>query len=197
VEHLQTPVLLILGHTGCGAVKAALGDISSQSEPIKKELETLHVSKPKPGTPAERAWADAVVENVRSQVDHALTRFGARVQEGKLTIVGAIYDFRNDLGNGAGKITIVDVNGNTDAERMQSFVDAVEGDAGASKRREPSRGELRKPRLDAESPEAASALKAALSGQSGPLSEHVLVRAPTRPDTGERPSEGRASSARD
>jgi carbonic anhydrase len=127
VEHLNSSVLLILGHTGCGAVKAAMaGDLSKLSEPIRHELEHLEVPKPKPGTSEELAWTEAVTFNVHAQVTQALKHFGGRVQAGKLTIVGAIYDFRNELGRGAGKISIVNVNGNEEPSRMQAFIDAVE-----------------------------------------------------------------------
>jgi len=126
VDHLQTPVLLILGHSGCGAVKAAMGDISSQSEAVRAELEKLHLSKPKAGLSPDAAWAEAVVENVHHQVAIALTHFGERVQEGRLTVIGAVYDFRNDYGKGSGKLTVVDVNGNAEQERMSAFVEAVE-----------------------------------------------------------------------
>jgi len=137
VEHLATPVLMILGHTGCGAVKAAMGDISQQSEPVKRELEKLTLPPPKAGLSAEAAWTEAVIANVKSQVGAALHLFGDRVQDGQLTVVGAVYDFRNDLGNGPGKVTIIDVNGNSDAERMRAFVEAVEsGDAPAQKRKD-------------------------------------------------------------
>lgn len=128
VEHLETPVLLIIGHSGCGAVKAALGDISTQPEAVRHELEHLHVPKPKSGQSAEAAWSEAVVANVHSQVTVALTHFGNRVQEGKLTIVGAVYDFRNDYGHGSGKLNIVDVNGNAEVERMDAFVEAIEAE---------------------------------------------------------------------
>ena len=49
VEHLRTPLLFVIGHTGCGAVKAAMGDISKLSEPIQKELAHIHVGKPAAG----------------------------------------------------------------------------------------------------------------------------------------------------
>ena len=42
-----------------------------------------------------------------------------------MTVIGAVFDFRNDLGQGAGKLTIVDVNGNREAERMEAFMAAV------------------------------------------------------------------------
>jgi carbonic anhydrase len=139
VEHLQTPVLLILGHSGCGAVKAAMGDISTQSEAVRHELEHLHIPKAKPAQSADAAWSEGVVANVHAQVSAALTHFGSRVQEGKLTIVGAVYDFRNDLGHGSGKITIIDVNGNGEQVRMDAFVEAIDADASPSKKKSESR----------------------------------------------------------
>jgi carbonic anhydrase len=127
VEHLRTPLLLIIGHTGCGAVKAAMGDTSKLSGPIQKELEHIHLPKPAPGKTPEGAWVDAVIANVNNQVESALKHFGKDVQGGQLTVVGAVYDFRNDLLQGAGKLAIVNVNGNSEPERMTAFVDAIAG----------------------------------------------------------------------
>jgi carbonic anhydrase len=127
VEHLHTPLLLIVGHTGCGAVKAAMGDTSKLSAPIRKELEHLHVPAADPSKSPDVAWAEAVVANVNNQVAFSLKRFNHEVHEGTLTVVGVVYDFRNDLGQGAGKLIVVNVNGNADADRMESFVEAVNG----------------------------------------------------------------------
>jgi carbonic anhydrase len=127
IEHLRTPLLLVIGHTGCGAVKAAMGDISKLSAPIQKELEHIHLPKPAANKSPEAAWAEAVIANVNNQVDTALKQFGKDVQAGQLTVVGAVYDFRNDLLQGAGKLSIVNVNGNSEPERMDAFVDAITG----------------------------------------------------------------------
>jgi hypothetical protein len=66
-----------------------------------------------------------VVANVHNQVSLALKKYGKRVQGGALTVVGAVFDFRNDLGQGAGKFMIVDVNGNGEPERMEAFMAAI------------------------------------------------------------------------
>src|SRR5262249_30186505 len=140
VHHLHTPVLLILGHTGCGAVKAAMGDYSKESDAIRRELEPLKIPK-RSGEKSEKSrersadkekgdkgekngdqekdldpavWADGVVANVHAQVARALEKFDEEVGAGTLTVVGAVYDFRNDLHQGLGKVTIVDVNGNAE-----------------------------------------------------------------------------------
>ncbi len=125
IEHLKTPLLLIVGHTGCGAVKAAMGDIGKLAAPIRDELKQLTVPKPAAGAPEERAWADAVAANVNNQVALAVRHFGQPIREGKLTVVGTIYDLRGDLGGGRGKLHIVNVNGNAEAERMRAFAQAI------------------------------------------------------------------------
>lgn len=124
VEHLDTPVLIIIGHTGCGAVKAALSGIDKLQSPIKKELEPLKLEKHE-GDVDDAVWAKAVAENVNNQVKFAIKHFGVRIREGKLTVVGAVYDFRNDNKHGAGKLQIVNVNGNEEPKRMLAFEKAL------------------------------------------------------------------------
>jgi carbonic anhydrase len=127
VEHLNTPVLLIVGHTGCGAVKAAMGDKTDLSPAIRAEVEAIVIPKELQGETADSAWTAAVVANVHAQVQLGLDAFAPLVHEGRLTIIGAVYDFRNDLGKGTGRVTIIDVNGNSEEARLNAFVTAVNG----------------------------------------------------------------------
>lgn len=124
VDQLHTPVLLILGHTGCDAVKRAITSMRGLDEPVRQELSGLKLKRHR-GKLDDKRWAAAVEENVHDQVKAALRRFGARVTAGELTIVGAIYDLRNDLGRGPGKLIVVDVNGNRDETRLKAFGDAI------------------------------------------------------------------------
>jgi len=123
VERLGTPVLLILGHTGCEAVRAAASD-SPVPDAVRKELAGIHAKKVR-GRLDDKHLASAVVDNVHEQVKAALKRFSARVTSNDLTIVGAIYDLRNDLSKGVGKVTIINVNGNRDEARLKAFMDAI------------------------------------------------------------------------
>ena len=131
--HLHTPVLLVLGHTGCGAVKAAMGKLDGLSDPIKNELKGMKLPEAKPGVPERKAWAEAVVANVNQQVAFAVANFGGLLREQRVSVVGAVYDFRNDLGKGFGKISIVNVNGNTEPERLKAFQTALTGNAGTGR----------------------------------------------------------------
>jgi carbonic anhydrase len=125
VDALNTPTLMILGHTGCTAVRTAITGTSKLSAPIRRELATLTIKRTKPKKLDDKFFAQAVVDNVNDQVERALTTFAARVNAGQLTIIGAVYDFRNDLGNGPGKLSIVNVNGVTEAARLKAFHEAV------------------------------------------------------------------------
>jgi carbonic anhydrase len=123
VERLGTPVLLILGHTGCEAVRAAASD-TPVPEAVRRELSGIHAKKVR-GRLDDRHLSSAVIDNVHDQVKSALKRFSARVTSNDLTIVGAVYDLRNDLSKGVGRLTVINVNGNRDEARLKAFMDAI------------------------------------------------------------------------
>jgi carbonic anhydrase len=120
VHHLHTPVLMFVGHTACGAVKAAMGDASILSLPIRRELVALEIPRAAEGRSAEDAWVDGVHANVHHQVRQAVQKFASEVQSGQLLVVGAVYDFRNDLKEGHGKLVITNLNGETDAAKVRA-----------------------------------------------------------------------------
>jgi carbonic anhydrase len=132
VEQLHTPLLLIVGHTGCTAVKAALTKPAGLSEPILGELAQLKLPAARKGASAETALNEAVFANINTQVAAATQHFSSLVHSGELTVVGAVYDFRNELGKGFGKLQIVNVNTNTDPTRVESFLKAVQASPGVA-----------------------------------------------------------------
>jgi len=138
VHHLHTPLLIFVGHSACGAIKAASGDYRKESRPIKRELSTIMI-------PKGIENMDGVKKNVNNQVTAALKKFSHEVHEGKLTVVGAIYDFRNDLGQGQGRLVVVNVNGTTDAEQIKPFTTVAElkNNAAATSNSAPSDGGAR------------------------------------------------------
>ncbi|MBY0501174.1 MAG: carbonic anhydrase [Alphaproteobacteria bacterium] len=120
VDVLNTPVLIFVGHSHCGAIKAAMGDISHIAPAIKKELQTLDVKSAKDDK-------QGVILNVHQQVGKALADFKGKMKEGKLAIIGAVYDFRNDYGYGNGQLIIVNLNGEKrpDAIRESHYFDGL------------------------------------------------------------------------
>ena len=60
-----------------------------------------------------------------------LEKFPEEVEQGQVTVVGVVYDFRNDFKKGYGKVLIVNVNGNTETAKLAAFERAIAGVAGA------------------------------------------------------------------
>ncbi len=122
IYHLHTPVLLILGHTHCGAVKAAMGDYSGETPCIVCELNGLHL--PLSGDNGkggfEARWLLNVERNVDYQVSFCLKKYKDLVDKGELAIVGAVYDFIDAYGHGKGRVVITNLNGETDVEKIKN-----------------------------------------------------------------------------
>lgn len=118
IEHLRTPLLLILGHVRCGAVRTAMTDYSGESPALRRELDGLHLTMKRAEGQGrlreEERWQHYVVANVHQQVRYALREYEAEVRTGQLLVVGGIYDFRNELGGGQGRLHIINLNGESD-----------------------------------------------------------------------------------
>lgn len=96
VEHLAVPLLIVVGHERCGAVKAAVethgkgglhGDLAYLVEQIDPVV-----------GPAEKAGADVVDAAVKLNVERVVAQLAKvpviadHVAKGKLRVVGARYD---------------------------------------------------------------------------------------------------------
>jgi carbonic anhydrase len=102
--HLRTPLFVVLGHEGCGAVKAAIGekfhDVQHRSrialllENIVPALDGLDASML-----PEALLSAAVEANVRWTVRQLLDspEGRARVAEGEMKLVGAVYDLTSGV----------------------------------------------------------------------------------------------------
>jgi len=99
--HLHTPLFVVLGHEGCGAVEAAVA-MKAQGARERARI-TLLLERILPGLPAtdgaltgDQRLAAAVEANVRWTMHQLLdTPEGqARVAEGILKLVGAVYELK-------------------------------------------------------------------------------------------------------
>jgi len=101
IAELNVPLILVLGHSGCGAVKSAIqhidakdslpGAISGLVELIKP---AVTMSKGMSGDPLENA--------VRKNVEIGVERLrglepivAPRVRDGKVKVIGGVYDLHN------------------------------------------------------------------------------------------------------
>jgi|SRR5208283_569242 len=113
VEHLHTPLIVILGHQQCGAVKAAL---EATGEPegnigaiLKKILPAVEVAK-KTGKGKEKILELAIKENIKNTYDDIMKSriVSELVHEGKVKVIAAEYMLST------GKVELIDmgVSGN-------------------------------------------------------------------------------------
>jgi carbonic anhydrase len=98
VDHLETPVLLVLGHSNCGAVTAVAtdaelhGSIPSLVDNIKPAVEKAKIENP---TLSGKELVPAAVKaNVWQAIEDLLKGspgLRERAEEGKVKIIGAVY----------------------------------------------------------------------------------------------------------
>ncbi|WEU41082.1 MAG: carbonic anhydrase [Candidatus Odinarchaeum yellowstonii] len=108
-EHLKTPLLLVLGHTGCGAVKASLKN-SGGNGYLNHVIKTIkpivaEVLKEHPALTQEALVNRVVVHHIQSTVNKIMERseiIKKLVKEKYLVVKGSLYDLET------GKITLLD-----------------------------------------------------------------------------------------
>ena len=97
--YLQTPLIVILGHEGCGAISAALAT-KHEGEQFRSRVQLLLASITPglpdldPDIPPQEKLSRAVESNVRWTVRQILEspEGQARLAEGRMKIVGAVYE---------------------------------------------------------------------------------------------------------
>jgi carbonic anhydrase len=110
VAELNVPLILVLGHSGCGAVKAAIehiddrkslpGSINGLVELIKP---AVVMSKGIPGDPLENAIRKNVEIGVQ-RLEELEPIVAPRVKDRKVKVVGAVYNLSN------GAVTLIDTS---------------------------------------------------------------------------------------
>ena len=124
ILHLHTPILLIMGHTDCGAIKAFMKGYEKENEAIRRELDNLKGGL-KSILDSNSVFDAELLKNVQKNVDYqvsvALERYKRLIAEGALTVVGAIYDFLNALGKGYGRVVITSINAEQEAAGIKAL----------------------------------------------------------------------------
>jgi len=103
IAELNVPLIVVLGHSGCGAVKAAMKHIDAKDSLPGAINGLVELIKPavaqSKGTPG-----DALENAIRKNVENGVERLkdlqpilAPRVKDGKLKVVGAVYDLRTGM----------------------------------------------------------------------------------------------------
>lgn len=99
VDHLKTPLMVVLGHTHCGAVTAVVnnselhGSIPLLVDNIKPAVD--RVRREQPGLSGPALVPEAIKANVWQSVDDLFRRSPAvrtRAREGQVKVIGAVYN---------------------------------------------------------------------------------------------------------
>jgi carbonic anhydrase len=99
VDHLGVSLIVVLGHTKCGAVQAAVaggelpGNLPALIDDITPAVRTAEAENP--NAPADKLLAKAISENVRQQIAAAQRKSAPlrkAVAAGSVKFVGAVYD---------------------------------------------------------------------------------------------------------
>ena len=100
IAELNVPLIVVLGHSGCGAVKAAMKHIDAKDS-LPGAIDGL-VELIKPAVAQSKGGAGDALENaIRKNVQIGVERLkelqpilAPRVKDGRLKIVGGVYDLR-------------------------------------------------------------------------------------------------------
>jgi carbonic anhydrase len=125
VEHTGADLIVVVGHTGCGAVTAAYDDITGGiSEPagITYCIELLKgpMERGVELLPSDIHRAEAINRLVEYNVDRQVESLEASgdVPE-SVTVVGTVYDFQDVYGGRRGEIHVSNVGGETSVEDLR------------------------------------------------------------------------------
>ena len=130
IEYTGTTVMLIVGHTGCGAISAALetlrGDGTEKPAGVGKWLDLLApvieggLADDRVDPDREVSLVDQLVEyNVDKQVEFLQSQADIPADT---SLFGFVYDFQGVYGDVPGRAYLVNVDGETDTEALEDAV---------------------------------------------------------------------------
>ena len=125
VRHTGTDTVVVVGHTGCGAVTATYDDLTSGiSEPagIDHCLELLesHLEAGVEALPSDVNRTEAVNRLVEYNVDRQV-EFLVESDEipPEVNVVGVVYDFQDVYSERRGEVHVINVDGETSVETLR------------------------------------------------------------------------------
>lgn len=107
VCHVNTPVLVVLGHSQCGAVTAVANEVLGHGHPLEKNIPPLvagiapavkKVQTAFPKAQPENLINRSIEENVWQGIEQIFLKSAAireRVKSGKVVVTGAIYELES------------------------------------------------------------------------------------------------------
>jgi len=125
VEHTGTKTVVVMGHTGCGAVTATYDALSKGMSDLPGIEHCVELLKPhvEPGVAALPDGLDrstAVNYLVEYNVDRQVSVLRDSDEIGDdVDVVGVVYDFQGVYGGRRGEVHVVNVDGERSVEQLQ------------------------------------------------------------------------------
>ncbi|MBD3203615.1 hypothetical protein GF327_04930 [Candidatus Woesearchaeota archaeon] len=129
ILHLKTPIVIILGHTGCGAIKAATSDYRKEDDAIQRELIGLKNSILRAQHEIKKDVSDELLKqcmiseiNVDHQIDKLLLDYNIKpkIENQEVVLIGMMFDIHDIYEKGCAKIFITNINGNRDVDKINT-----------------------------------------------------------------------------
>ena len=123
IYHLKTPLLMFMGHSDCGAIRAYLKGFDKETYGIKHELDFLrpmiidHINT----DDFNRLHIHTIEKNLDYQVNIACKKYRDLISSGELTVLAGYYDFRGDFGRDKGSVILVNVNKHKQIDEIRNF----------------------------------------------------------------------------
>jgi len=126
--HLHTPLMIVAGHTDCGAIKAAESNFVNEPLGIRNELSIVKDSLDAARRLYEINTDDSDLKytlmseaNVDMQVNYLLANpeVSELVKNKELLVMGVMVDLHNHYGEGYGRTYTINVNGERDTSKLK------------------------------------------------------------------------------
>ncbi len=134
--HLKTPLLIVMGHTGCGAIKASISDYREEDDTIQKEViglvNAIRIANQSRDmdkiTDEQMKLAIYAQVNVDHQISKIISEYNikSKIIKEELYVVGMIFDIHGVYGEKSAHTYITNINGITDVEKLKKHDLAIE-----------------------------------------------------------------------
>lgn len=126
IAHTGTKTAIVMGHTGCGAVTATYDDLREGLDEPAGISHCLDLLKPSL-EPALELLPDDVgrVDAINRLVEYNVDRQIELLQESEavpddVDCIGVVYDFQDVYGGERGEVHVINVNGETEVEKLRA-----------------------------------------------------------------------------
>jgi len=125
IEHAGTETIVVVGHSGCGAVTATYDDLTdglSEPDGIRYSLELLkpHLEAGVETLPEDMDRTESINRLVEYNVDRQVEfLLESNDIPDEVDVVGVVYDFQDVYSGRRGEVHVINIDGETSVEKLR------------------------------------------------------------------------------